>query len=48
MQPRSKRVDTCCRETNVRRVFVDNATTPVTLRVGSNHRASIVRLTPFD
>jgi streptogramin lyase len=34
--------------TNVRRVFVDNATTPVTFWVGSNHAASIVRLQPLD
>jgi len=36
------------RQTNVRRVFVDNATTPVTFWVGSNHGASIVRLQPLD
>jgi streptogramin lyase len=36
------------RQTNVRRVFVDNSTTPVTFWVGSNHGASIVRLTPLD
>ena len=34
--------------TNVRRVYVDNATTPVTFWVGSNHGASIVKLTPLD
>jgi streptogramin lyase len=34
--------------TNVRRVFVDNATTPVTFWVGSNHGASIVKLEPLD
>jgi streptogramin lyase len=34
--------------TNVRRVFVDNSTTPVTFWVGSNHGASIVRLEPLD
>jgi streptogramin lyase len=32
--------------TNVRRVFVDNQTTPVSFWVGSNHGASIVRLEP--
>ena len=32
------------RETNIRRVFVDNSTTPVTFWVGSNHGASIVKL----
>ena len=36
------------RQTNVRRVFVDNATTPVTFWVGSNHGASIVKLEPLD
>jgi len=36
------------RQTNVRRVFVDNATTAVTFWVGSNHGASIVKLEPLD
>jgi streptogramin lyase len=36
------------RTTNIRRVFVDNATTPVTFWVGSNHGASIVKLEPLD
>jgi len=36
------------RETNVRRVFVDNSTTPVTFWVGSNHGASIIKLEPLD
>lgn len=36
------------RPTNVRRVFVDNSTTPVTFWVGSNHGASIVKLEPLD
>jgi streptogramin lyase len=36
------------RQTNVRRVYVDNTTTPVTFWVGSNHGASIVRLTPLE
>ena len=36
------------RSTNVRRVFVDNSTTPVTFWVGNNHGASIVRLEPLD
>ena len=36
------------RQTNVRRVFVDNATTPVTFWVGSNHGASIIKLSPLD
>jgi virginiamycin B lyase len=34
------------RPTNIRRVFVDNSTTPVTLWVGSNHGGSIIRLQP--
>ena len=36
------------RETNIRRVFVDSSTTPVTFWVGSNHGASIVKLEPLD
>jgi streptogramin lyase len=33
--------------TNIRRVFVDNTTTPVTFWVGNNHAASIVKLEPL-
>ena len=36
------------RTTNIRRVFVDNSTTPVTFWVGSNHGASIIKLETFD
>jgi streptogramin lyase len=36
------------RPTNIRRVFVDNSTTPVTFWVGSNHGASIIKLEPID
>jgi len=36
------------RFTNVRRVFVDNSTTPATFWVGNNHGASIVKLEPLD
>jgi len=36
------------RETNIRRVFVDNSTTPVTFWVGNNHAASIIKLEPLD
>jgi len=36
------------RPTNIRRVFVDNSTTPVTFWVGSNHGASIIKLQPLD
>jgi virginiamycin B lyase len=34
--------------TNVRRVFVDNSTTPVTFWVGNNHHGNIVKLEPLD
>jgi virginiamycin B lyase len=34
--------------TNIRRVFIDNSTSPVTLWVGSNHGASIVKVEPLD
>jgi len=36
------------RFTNVRRVWVDNSTTPVTFWVGDNHGASIVKVEPLD
>lgn len=36
------------RDTNMRHMFVDNTTTPVTFWVGSNHGASIVRVEPLD
>jgi virginiamycin B lyase len=36
------------RSTNIRRVFVDNSTTPVTFWVGNDHGASIIRLEPLD
>ena len=36
------------RSTNIRRVFVDSSTTPVTFWVGNNHGASIVKLEPLD
>jgi hypothetical protein len=36
------------RPTNIRRVFVDNSTTPVSFWAGSNHGASIVRLQALD
>ena len=34
--------------TNVRRVFVDSSTTPVTFWVGNNHRDKIIKLEPLD
>ena len=36
------------RFTNIRRVFVDSSTTPVTFWVGSNHGASLIKLEPLD
>ncbi len=36
------------RETNIRRVFVDNSTTPVTFWTGSNHGGAIIKLEPQD
>ena len=36
------------RSTNIRRVFVDNSTTPVSFWVGNNHGASIVKVEPLD
>ena len=36
------------RPTNIRRVFVDNTTSPPTFWVGSNHGASIIKLEPLD
>jgi streptogramin lyase len=36
------------KNTNVRRVWIDNSTTPVTFWVGSNHGASIVKVEPLD
>ena len=36
------------KSTNIRRVFVDNSTTPVTFWVGSNHGAAVIKLEPLD
>jgi streptogramin lyase len=36
------------RETNIRRVYVDNSTTPVTFWVGNNHQGSIVKVEPLN
>lgn len=36
------------RSTNIRRVFVDNSTDPVTFWAGNNHGAEILRLEPLD
>jgi streptogramin lyase len=35
-------------DTNMRTVFIDNSTTPVTFWVGSNHDHRIVRVEPLD
>ncbi len=35
-------------QTNIRRVFVDNATTPPTFWVGNNHHAAIVKVEPLE
>jgi virginiamycin B lyase len=36
------------RSTNIRRVFVDNSTSPVTFWAGNNHGASILKLEPLE
>jgi virginiamycin B lyase len=36
------------KDTNMRRVYVDDKTTPVTFWTGSNHSASIVKVEPLD
>ncbi|MGB9170450.1 MAG: carboxypeptidase regulatory-like domain-containing protein [Bradyrhizobium sp.] len=36
------------RSTNIRRVFVDNSTTPVSFWTGNNHGASIVKVEPLE
>jgi virginiamycin B lyase len=36
------------RQTNIRRVFVDNSTSPPTFWVGNNHGASVIKLEPLD
>jgi virginiamycin B lyase len=36
------------RDTNMRRVFADNTTTPATIWTGSNHGAAIVKIEPLD
>jgi virginiamycin B lyase len=35
-------------QTNVRRIFIDDTTTPVTFWAGNNHHAAIVKLEPLD
>jgi len=36
------------RPANIRRVFVDNATSPVTFWAGNNHGAALIKLEPLD
>jgi streptogramin lyase len=36
------------KDTNMRRVFADNSTTPATIWTGSNHGAAIVKVEPLD
>jgi streptogramin lyase len=36
------------RQTNIRRIFVDDSTRPVSFWTGSNHGASIIKLVPLD
>jgi len=36
------------RQTNIRRVFIDDTTTPVTFWAGNNHGAAIVKLEPLE
>ncbi len=36
------------RDTNVRKMFVDNSTTPVTVWIGNNHGASIIKIELLD
>jgi streptogramin lyase len=36
------------RRTNIRRVFVDDSTTPPTFWVGNNHHATIIKVEPLD
>jgi hypothetical protein len=35
-------------QTNIRRVFVDNATNPPTFWVGNNHHAAIIKVEPLE
>jgi virginiamycin B lyase len=35
-------------DTNIRRVFVDNSTSPVTFWTGANHSAKVLRVEPLD
>jgi virginiamycin B lyase len=35
-------------QTNIRRIFIDNTTTPVTFWAGNNHHAAILKIEPLD
>jgi virginiamycin B lyase len=35
-------------QTNIRRIFIDNSTTPVTFWAGNNHHATILKIEPLD
>jgi virginiamycin B lyase len=35
-------------QTNIRRIFIDNTTTPVTFWAGNNHHAAIVKIEPLE
>jgi len=35
-------------QTNIRRVFVDNRTTPPTFWIGNNHGAALIKVEPMD
>jgi streptogramin lyase len=36
------------RQTNIRRIFIDNTTTPVTFWAGNNHHAAILKIEPLE
>jgi virginiamycin B lyase len=36
------------RQTNIRRIFIDNSTTPVTFWAGNNHHAAIIKIEPLE
>lgn len=36
------------RQTNIRRIFIDDSTTPVTFWAGNNHHASIIKIEPLE
>jgi hypothetical protein len=36
------------KETNMRTVFIDDSTSPVTFWTGSNHGAALVKVEPLD